>query len=676
MHLEWEQRLFRRTYINKEGKTLPLYEGYACIWASDNLQYNGGGAAHSTAYNYYANRSAAEVARWIGEDASPYQRESDLIREGMRELLWLPQSGTFGESKDILEPQSVYANPALWSSYHTIDSEVPSPLEAWQILTEQLARLKRVPIHGEGVPEGKWFMLSCSDWLPYVWSLNLLLLAENMHMALALWQAGMVEEAFQVFKGNLIDSMFQGLAPGNFHMTSELDVHRQEAQRDFGDPIGITSRALVEGLYGIKPNLLNGVVTIRPGFPDVWNDAALHHSDITLNWRRSGEHETFEISSNFARPVRLVLQLRAPRTGRPSIHINGAPSSGAFMPESVGSPLYAVSAPEGSKWKVEVEWRGDRIEPLPQHRSYELGQEIELPHQVSLSALNDPQHCLTEGRTSLPGAHTIFARMQQGECQWWFPISFETSSRPIRKPERLMVDASSTEMLDLAGIFQHQITDIFKREYAAPRSSFCSLSIPIQGAGAWAAFDVQPEIDDTGLRFAGGVLKTSLGIPFRLPVEKNAPNCRFLSFWKQDQPSIEVPLSGKAQSLFLLMAGSTFPQCSRMTHAVVRVHYIDGSESVLELRNPETWWPIEQDYLLDDYLFVNTHPIPPRVDLRSGQTRVLDTVTFRGKGGMVKGGAANLLEVPLDRGKSLSSVQIEVKLYGIVVALLAATLLR
>ena len=44
----------------------------------------------------------------------------------------------------------------------------------------------------------------------------------------------------------------------------------------------------------------------------------------------------------------------------------------------------------------------------------------------------------------------------------------------------------------------------------------------------------------------------------------------------------------------------------------------------LMLRNPETWWPIEQDYLLDDYLFVNDAPLPPRVDLRTGQTRVLD----------------------------------------------------
>jgi hypothetical protein len=41
-HLAWEQRLFRREFGTDK---LPLYEAYAAIWASDDLQYNGGGTA-------------------------------------------------------------------------------------------------------------------------------------------------------------------------------------------------------------------------------------------------------------------------------------------------------------------------------------------------------------------------------------------------------------------------------------------------------------------------------------------------------------------------------------------------------------------------------------------------------------------------------------------------------
>jgi hypothetical protein len=72
-HLAWEHRLFRRTYKSTSGKELPLYEAYAAIWASDNLQYNGGGAAHSSAYNIFARRTAAKLAHALGEDGSAYE---------------------------------------------------------------------------------------------------------------------------------------------------------------------------------------------------------------------------------------------------------------------------------------------------------------------------------------------------------------------------------------------------------------------------------------------------------------------------------------------------------------------------------------------------------------------------------------------------------------------------
>ena len=75
-HLAWEQRLFRRPFGPDK---LPLYEAYCCIWASDDLQYHGGGATHSTAYNFYHNKMAAVLAKRIGKDPSPYEREAALI---------------------------------------------------------------------------------------------------------------------------------------------------------------------------------------------------------------------------------------------------------------------------------------------------------------------------------------------------------------------------------------------------------------------------------------------------------------------------------------------------------------------------------------------------------------------------------------------------------------------
>jgi hypothetical protein len=64
------------------------------------------------------------------------------------------------------------------------------------------------------------------------------------------------------------------------------------------------------------------------------------------------------------------------------------------------------------------------------------------------------------------------------------------------------------------------------------------------------------------------------------------------------------------------------------------------------------------------------------VDLRTGKTRVLDALSFHGKGRTVPGGAATILHLPLDPAKDLASLQVKVDLYGIVVGLMAATIAR
>src|ERR1019366_8994116 len=150
-HLAWERRLFRREF--GVGK-LPLYEAYCCIWASDDLAYNGGGATHSSAYNLYHNRMAACVAKLLGKDPVPYEREAELILGGMEENLWLADRGWFAEWKDSLGLQLVHPNAALWTFYHTLDSEVPTTLEAWQMSRFVYTQIAHIPIQISGGSRG------------------------------------------------------------------------------------------------------------------------------------------------------------------------------------------------------------------------------------------------------------------------------------------------------------------------------------------------------------------------------------------------------------------------------------------------------------------------------------------------------------------------------------------
>jgi hypothetical protein len=104
--------------------------------------------------------------------------------------------------------------------------------------------------------------------------------------------------------------------------------------------------------------------------------------------------------------------------------------------------------------------------------------------------------------------------------------------------------------------------------------------------------------------------------------------------------------------------------------------YTDGSTARLPLINPINWWPIDQDYFIDDFGFRRSEPIPPRVDLKTGQIRVLDVNEFKGKGRTVPGGAATVLDLPLDLGKELKSLSIHSMANEVVIGLMAVTLQR
>ena len=198
-HLAWERRLFRREFGPDK---LPLYEAYAAIWASDNLNYNGGGTAHASAYNYLANKMAARVAKLLGKDPTPYEREADLISRGdATNISGSRTRAILPSARIMLGLQLVHPNSGLWTFYHTLDSEVPTPLQAWQMSRWIDTHIAHIPIRGANVPDENLFTLPETSWMPYQWSLNNVVMAEAAHTSLGFWQANRPEAAFALFKG-------------------------------------------------------------------------------------------------------------------------------------------------------------------------------------------------------------------------------------------------------------------------------------------------------------------------------------------------------------------------------------------------------------------------------------------------------------------------------------------
>jgi uncharacterized protein DUF4450 len=623
-HLAWEHRLFRREFGTDK---LPLYEAYAAIWASDDLNYNGAGTAHASAYNYFANKMAARVATLLGENPAPYQREADLIFRGMNKYLWLEHEGNFAECKDLLGLQLTHPNSGLWTFYHTLDSEVPTPKQAAQMSRWIDNHIAHIPIRGAHVPSENLFTLPETSWMPYQWSLNNVVMAEAAHTSLGFWQANRAETAFELFKGELLDSMFLGLCPGNVGAMTSHDMARGEAQRDFGDSIGINSRALIEGLFGIKPDALAGKLKIVPGFPANWNFAKIHHPDFNFEFRRDGLKETYFVESKFSKPMELDLEIAALRTA-PEISINGKKADWRRMENVFGTPRIAIANPAAKEFEIVVNWKGEK--PSPQIAP-------------ELAPAPSPQIEVYDWNKKLPATEKL-------------------------------------ESVDLTSFFNDRVTQIFRNSYRTPRSPFASLATPKQGTGGWCEPNASFEVDDSGLRSLAaqnsGKIIFPNGLPLSTPSDSTAKNILFTSRWDNYPHEISVPLAGKSSRAFLLMAGSTSAMQSRFDNGEIIITYTDNSTDRLALNNSINWWPIDQDYFIDDYAFRRDEPLPPRVDLRTGKIRLLDLASFKGKGGKIPGGAATVLTLPLNPAKELKSLTLRALANEVVIGLMSVTLAR
>ena len=86
------------------------------------------------------------------------------------------------------------------------------------------------------------------------------------------------------------------------------NVATGEGYRDFADVTGISSRALIQGLYGITPNALEGECILRPGFPAAWDSASVHTPYLDYSFKRVNGKEICEIRQNQSTRLRRFSQ--------------------------------------------------------------------------------------------------------------------------------------------------------------------------------------------------------------------------------------------------------------------------------------------------------------------------------------------------------------------------------
>lgn len=648
-HLAWEKR-------NYDPDNDGLYDAYACIWASDALYYNSGAVTHSSAYNYRSNRLAAMIAEKIGEDPAPYREEADRILKALNARLWIPERGHWAEFQDFMGHKRLHTSPGVWTIYHALDSDIADPFQAYLATSYVDREIPHIPVRGDGLKDEGYATISTTNWLPYSWSINNVAFAEVMHTALAYFQAGRADAGFHLLKSSVLDGMYLGESPGNFGQISFYDAARGECYRDFGDPIGVASRVLIQGLYGILPDAMNGRLLVKPGLPSSWPFASLHTPDIDFDFKHTNEAVTsYTIIHRLPAVRTLELQFPAQRSEVAKLTVNGKPATWTLVENSITRPVLSVMVPASSDEKVEIniEWGGE--------------------------VLGNPTKSQIEATPA--EAPVCFVPMQQGDMKWWAPVDNPMAADKGNSTQFsafAKVNSSKCEPVVMDEQFNSAVTDIFRNEYLSPRSPYTTLQIPKQGIGEWCHPLHTVDIDDSGLRSSvqKGVLNTKLGVPFRTPAE--GPNIAFTSLWDNYPDSLTVSLKGKASRAYLLMAGSTNHMQCHIDNGLIRVYYKDGTCDKMALRNPDNWAPIEHIFFEDGMAFNRHAPALYRLRLKTGEVsnNFGEELGFPGASRELDGGAAILLEMSLNPDKKLSHLVLETLSNDVVIGLMGITLQR
>jgi hypothetical protein len=686
-HLAWEKRTFDPDHNG-------LYDAYAVIWASDALQYSGGSVTHSSAYNYRANMTAAKLAKLLGEDPTPYQQEAALILKAMNEQLWMPSKGWFAEYKDALGLKQLHPSAALWTIYHSIDSDVPDAFQAWQSLRYVDTGLPHIGVRAKELKDEGYYTVSTTNWMPYEWSLNNVVLAESTHTALANWQAGRTEEAFKLWKSEILSSMYMGGSPGNFVQISHYDANRGEAYRDFADPVGINSRALVEGLFGIVPDALNHTLLIRPGLPAAWNDASLKIPDLSYTFKRTGNADVYTLIPSFTKKLQLKMRVKVRGTALKEVKVNGKAVQWQKVSSAIGTPEIEINSPSATKYQIEFVWTGKEMTRPVLQESYKLGASFETSFaDAQITKIFDPQVVFKQAEikgakikavlAGEPGNRTVFVQLKRGAFSFWFPLCFELKPAAAVKDNALDLSAVNwagkiMETQDLSVYFNDKVGQIFNNKYLSPRPQTTTLQLPVQGIGDWPHPNLKPEINDEGLRRAAGAkneFQLPSGIVFKTPSNADVKNIIYTSQWDNYPTQVEIPLSGKASAAFFMLAGSTNTMQSRMDNGRIEVTYTDGTTEILALRNPENWWPIEKDLYVDGFAFDTGAPRPLRIHLKTGKiVNAAEGEQWNGKD--IHGGAATALGMALNPAKTLAKVKLSAICNDVVIGLMGVTLQR
>lgn len=590
MQLEWARDCF-----DPDGDG--LYESYNNTWPTDSVWYAGGGSAEETAYAFRGHEAAGEMARRAGDDefAAAHVARVAKIRRALLEQLWVGSKGHPGVYREQGGLRRIHEDAWLYSVFCPIDSRMLPPFEAAQALHYTEWGLERVyPATGG---QRCW----TSNWVPSTWSTRELYNGDNYHLALAYWQTGFAEPAWNLFRGNFVPQMYCSIVPG--------DAGAPNGGTDFNDCSSMFARTVVEGLFGYRPDYPNETVYLNPGFPEAWQEASIRTPDFSLAMKKTDNAAVFQI--RLARPAKIVFG-QPVRTRRVTLEIDGRQPATFESEPGLDAPVVKAVTPRTDRSTITLRRSG----PLPEIRSAAITSNV--GDAVRLSApeggivrFADPQGVLADARladgaivgrlAADAGRHMLFGLVDLPPMSYWHVFRLDiadpnTDAARAKQNVRRPRPGARFECIDIRPLRNGDIRAIYQQQYLSPWPNTCSVRIGTDGYSPWTFhyWNIKPPLIDLTnvpkLLEAAGRLVAAPSVPFAWHSEER--NIAFTSTWDNWPKQVKTPVGKTGEAVWFLLCGTTNPMQTRIANAVLRLKYADGATDTLELTPPENFWTL------------------------------------------------------------------------------------
>lgn len=180
-------------------------------------------------------------------------------------------------------------------------------------------------------------------WWPIMWSHHYTANGDTCASVASACAAGDIDHYWPLLK-SVADTAYTGPNMALYQMTGS---HTQEIETMF-------IHAVVDGLFGIKPDFGANRIVVRPSLPSHWDTAQMESVDVSCDYRRSGREIRLRVRMPANRLVRAELLVKS---AVKSVRVNGVEAEYALEP-AVNGCRVAIEAQAADNCEFVVETCG------------------------------------------------------------------------------------------------------------------------------------------------------------------------------------------------------------------------------------------------------------------------------------------------------------------------------